>query len=226
MRWRDGGTPQAPALPRRRPPAADGHTDSSAPLGLQRPGLQLRHRGSWNRFLKESLLMERLAGKLWAPAGEQTDLETQLACPSVNCPPLCLSRPPFSPTPRGQYENMLGSRRPSRLYLHMGPRELDRCAAGRTTLALTCCGKQTERHRAGRSPAPVRGAQRGPGSRSLPHAVSASSGPSPAGCRAQAKGSLKDEICCAPVKPPAEAAVSLRAGSFGFHRHDQLLASD
>lgn len=140
--------------------------------------------------------MERLAGKLWAPAGEQTDLETQLACPSVNSPPLCLSRLPFSPVPRGQYENMLGSRRPSRLYLHMGPGELDRCAAGRITLALTCCGKQTEWHRAAARQLPsaeLSGARAARASRTEPpaHRERQERLRSGLGCRAQVKGLLE-----------------------------------
>lgn len=66
--------PRVPASPSCR------RTDSSRSLGFAVPGVTASLRGLLKQVLKGiSAAGETVVGKLWAPAGEETDLETQLA---------------------------------------------------------------------------------------------------------------------------------------------------
>ena len=72
-------TTAAPVLPRAQ--AFPGcRTRSSRSLGLAVPGVTASLRGLLEQVLKGiSVDGETVVGKLWAPAGENADLETQLA---------------------------------------------------------------------------------------------------------------------------------------------------
>lgn len=73
-------TTATPVLPRVQASLGCRRRDSSCFLGLAVPGVTASLRGLLKQVLKESSADgETVVGKLWAPAGEETDLETQLA---------------------------------------------------------------------------------------------------------------------------------------------------